>query len=716
MLYCLCQATGGLSQSPTDKVESSNLDLFGKLMVRCNWKCVVVDSVDFVPKMKALVSNHRIVSLHLTLRKYVGDSCLNQTEFLRSSRLAKAWIWSTVSTRVKNVFYLPDSDDSSGILFSKSVEGQIEGKVACTFNLSTDQPHSSLNDVIAKVLMEEVEESDEVRGQFGAALCYKERELTSLYACLTIDKSAKDTTGTPPPSRTLEWPVRVKPGFIILMLVFSILFFPAVLCLFSPTYVSTQNPAEDLIVLDGPSHTSIRGWIANTVSILSLKLGIGTFFLILIVSWIVILILLLVLHFSSVYPDLDIHAKEFTLKTIYVLLILSTLWCTRGFCRVFLTRLSFLEPCFVCDYVKEEKNFHDALGLEEEIKQHLQIQAMIMRKCGEFFCVFLKEFWLTWCMRKLDYRWQAVKVIGLFFSLVFVVVISLILCLVLYLVLVFYLCPMTSIFDFYAQLFIKISETKCMTITRIFLLSFFLIFPCGTAVSLLLLMSASVFVKASTIILSTENIASFTLIVLGISYCSRCYNSFTSKYDDLAAKLYSFLKKGVQANNQLALYLKHNKKKVIPKDLFDTLCQENMPLGENICKLLFRIFVICAFFSLVYKIVAGTPGVPERIRITTTFLLAVSPMIVEIVVLKKSDKMEELKQEEIDEKIRIKVDEYIEATRPNQHGLHDEREGGRSAADSRIDIRSGRIEKPTTALPSGHDSGTARGAQFVSSI
>lgn len=164
--------------------------------------------------------------------------------------------------------------------------------------------------------------------------------------------------------------------------------------------------------------------------------------------------------------------------------------------------------------------------------------------------------------------------------------------------------------------------------------------------------------SASTIILSIENIASFTLIVLGISYCSRCYNSFTSKYDDLAAEIYRFLKERVQANNQLALYLKHNKKKAIPKDLFDSLCQENMPLGGNICKLLLRIFIICAFSSLIYKIVTGIPGVPEKIQMMTTFLVAVSPMIVQIVVLKKGDKMEELKQEEMDEKIRIKVDEY----------------------------------------------------------
>ena len=234
--------------------------------------------------MKELISNYRIVSLHLTLRKNIDDSCLNQTEFLSSSRLAEAWIWSTVSTQVKNVFNLPGSDDSPGILFSKSVEGQIEGKIACTFNLYRDQPtkqlYSSFNDLIAKVLMEEVEKSNEVRGQFGSALCYKNTEQNGLYSCLTINNQTKDTTPRPPPNKTLEWLVRARSGFIILILVLSILFFPAVLCFFSPTYVCSQNPEVDLIVLDGPSYRSIRGWIANIVSIFSLKLGIFLIFLV----------------------------------------------------------------------------------------------------------------------------------------------------------------------------------------------------------------------------------------------------------------------------------------------------------------------------------------------------------------------------------------------------------------------------------------------------
>ena len=74
VLYCLCLATAALSQSITEIVESSNSDVFGKLKARCNWKCVAAESANFVPEMKVLINNYRIVSLHLNLRKYIDGS------------------------------------------------------------------------------------------------------------------------------------------------------------------------------------------------------------------------------------------------------------------------------------------------------------------------------------------------------------------------------------------------------------------------------------------------------------------------------------------------------------------------------------------------------------------------------------------------------------------------------------------------------------------
>lgn len=53
-------------------------------------------------------------------------------------------------------------------------------------------------------------------------------------------------------------------------------------------------------------------------------------------------------------------------------------------------------------------------------------------------------------------------------------------------------------------------------------------------------------------------------------------------------------------------------------------------------------------------------------------------------VLKKSDEMEELKQKDMDEKIQLNVDKYIEAIPPNQQRFHDTREEGRSAVDSHL--------------------------------
>lgn len=98
--------------------------------------------------------------------------------------------------------------------------------------------------------------------------------------------------------------------------------------------------------------------------------------------------------------------------------------------------------------------------------------------------------------------------------------------------------------------------------------------------------------------------------------------------------------------------------KAIPESLFDIACQETMPLAEHIGKLLLRIVIILVSFYLIYTIVMETPGVPERMKYTATFLVGAVPMIMEILVQKTGDKMTELKQEELDENIKSIVDEY----------------------------------------------------------
>ena len=676
VLYFLCIALpGALSpqESLTDINKPTKSDTFGQQPARCNWTCVVDNkSTDFVEEIKARLGKFRIVSLDLTLRQYVDDKCLNQTDFYNSSKPADAWMWSTLNTLTheKNVFYRHQvgSNGSSVTLFIKSVQGQIKGNVICTFNLSKDpnsqQPHSSINDLIAKVLMEEVEEAPEV-WQSGAVLCNKEREQNSLYVCLNLDKKTE----------SMEWPVRTlsagEGGVTILILVISILFFPAVLCLFSPTQVcSIKN--IDLIVLEGPSHISIRGLVANFVSKESLKLLAKSclhFLFNLLISF-AILSFPFDSHpfsFANLYKSLH---KRITdpcgIVTLNVMFTICFLCSIRGLMRVCFTRWSFKQPCFVCHFLNAVKTFHhdQASELKDEIEQHLRIQPLIIPKCWHLVSDYFKK--LRMYLPKWDDEDPTRRLwanICLFISAL-VLLIALLVLLVIFLVfilfLLFYSCPMSTIFDFYAsKIIITDGGHRYLLAYHVMLLSVKLILPYAGVVSLLLLMSASAFIKALTTISSVENFPFVTFVVLGIFYCSKCYYSFTRKYDDLAAKLFRVLKKRVQQDGNLhAHILKHNKMKAIPESLFDKACQETMPLAEHICELLLRIVTILISFCLIYIIVKETQGVPERIKNTATLLVGPIPMIIEMVVLKKGDKMKELKQEELDEKISSIVDEY----------------------------------------------------------
>lgn len=81
-----------------------------------------------------------------------------------------------------------------------------------------------------------------------AVLCYKEKELNSPCRCVNqITDKARDNTGFT--------------DLICYIWIMLLLFCPAVLCLFPPTKISIDG--EWVIVLEGPSHVSIRAFIAN---------------------------------------------------------------------------------------------------------------------------------------------------------------------------------------------------------------------------------------------------------------------------------------------------------------------------------------------------------------------------------------------------------------------------------------------------------------------
>lgn len=714
----LCNSLpGGLSKALTDADESPNPDT-----LRCNRKCFVINNkfINFQRELKASIGLFRIVWIDLTLKDYVDEKCQDQTYTYSFSKLADVWMWSTSNTLTykENVFSQPGSNGSSVTSLIKSVQGQIRAEVACTFNPSKDpttqQPHSSINDLIVKALMEEVEESSEV-WQSEAVLCYKERGRYGVLVCLTHNKShspyrttpyhtttKKSTPHTAPISKTVEWPVRPLTGFIFFIWVMFMLYSPATICLFFPTYVSSaQN--TDLIFLEGPGHVSIRGRIANIVEAIVRSdrsrlryLAIASFLL----TPLSLLTMMSGLFSPPLLPQyMNIHI----INPVVVISWWGLPWVIRGLIRVLFTRLYFVEPCFICDCFAGKQIIHQVSeSLKEVIKQHLQIQPLIIVKCVNLLCSYFKKLYSTDSKMIVWSQRTCTSTICRSFFVLFIMVIALltillltIIFLVLILVLGFYSCPMSDIFDRHVQLLLPgihkdgSSNRFLNSAFMIFLTAFFFC-PVTVWLGSTFFYSLSFFIKSFTIILKLENIPYLTLLVLSTSYCLRCYYSFTRKYDDLAAKLYRFLKKRVQQDdNQPEVTLEYNKKKVIPKYIFDKACLEVMPLAENIGKLLLRVFIILAFFFLVFTIVTETPGVPDRMKITAMFLVAVMPIVIEMVILKKGDEMKKLRQEELGEKIQSIVDEYYHSK------LREDKEN--------VELS---VESPTTSLLSVYYSTT----------
>lgn len=296
------------------------------------------------------------------------------------------------------------------------------------------------------------------------------------------------------------------------------------------------------------------------------------------------------------------------------------------FCFQSVVRLNM--KCVVCRVIGKETS-HRTSALVDVIKQHLRIQPLIIVKSWNLFSAFFKNYLQTcMCHRRTTVR------------LLVPLLVSLFKCLISCLYLVFVSGPTSTIWDS-CKYFKEASHGNTRWSSwLICAANVFLVLSYTIGVGFFVLKLKFALVNYLTIIFKLENIPYLTLLVLSAFYCSRSYYSFTGKYDDLAAKLYGFLKKRVQqGDNQREVKLEYNEKKVIPKYLFDKACREVMPLAENICKLLLRICLILCFFYLVYISLTKTPSIPGRVKAVATFLIASMPYIVQIVILKTGGEM-----------------------------------------------------------------------------
>ena len=187
--------------------------------------------------------------------------CLNQTDANNSSiKLAELWTWWTgdnPSHGGQNMSHPSSSNKDSVTWFRKSLEGQIEVGVLCSFKPTKDlngtQP--SLNDLITMELMDEVGNFAPELSYSDTVLCYKLSAKNGSFVCV----NKKNTNRAD--SIHVSWQ---EHGLRILVWVLgfvALCYSPALFCLFKPTEVKTEDGIK--IVLHGTSPVGIRSWIAN---------------------------------------------------------------------------------------------------------------------------------------------------------------------------------------------------------------------------------------------------------------------------------------------------------------------------------------------------------------------------------------------------------------------------------------------------------------------
>lgn len=638
---------------------------------RCKWDCIIVDSANFGTDMKTLIGKYRLITIDLLFERCLDDKCTNQTATFNSTRTALNWMWSTAN------FLNADQSGNNVKRFSKSLEGHKQAKVLCSLKVSEDVANNgtepSINDLIATAMMEEVQRhSSSELLQSRAVLCYKESAENSSYVCV-------NTTTSAPGNNYVGWPVFVLKALVPLIWIVLMLFSPAVLCYFSHTKVYREG--EWLIVLSGPcSHVSIRGWIANLCSPKT-NSNFGRHK----IAFLFILILGGALYAEdsiSIFYSRKHSPRKIDLVTqprVY-LCICYSLWFLRALARICVRQLSPKEPCVVCYFCFGEKIIHQASEpLQVMIKQHMRIQPMIVIKCFRLLQVIISCY-LQECRGILVCNCKAIflYVLGVLFAPL-VVVLSFVACLVLIVVFAFYSSPMSAFCDALMLPHLILTErmrswkASPKTLVVFAVISGFLQMGIilGGQLSYLTLMLALGLITTVRTFVTTfpDELPKLTLYVIFAFYYVSYYSWFTKQYNNVAVYNY-LLKKRTKPGEKVT----GGKEKVIPKDLFDNVCEELMPLRDGLTILVVRIFALTTFILAFYAAIKEASSMTDKeTDFVTAFATIIAGSVPYFAVMARQmgspESREELNQQEFDEKLESIVSEYdkYEKSRTNNN-------------------------------------------------
>ena len=445
------------------------------------------------------------------------------------------------------------------------------------------------------------------------------------------------------------------------IVIFSVasLYFPAILCLFTPTEVRTEEGSVN-IILHGTSPVGIRSFIANFLSshAFSSKR-----------NWKKVLVLVLV---SA--PAASDFVEYVTASSKQQRIIYSPLhWVSLVLGFLFGCRAP-LEPstCQICKAFGDKRDtVHDKYDVET-IKMHLRVQLSIVCKCWRN-CFDQLKSWFQLCGE----LWSGLQCV--IFSLEFrppkllllllLPVASLIA--VVYLAgkylfktiyFLFYSCPSLTFFYMVTglngrRINLSIEMVQLFLTTWTILFS---IFYCGSTIA-----------EYSVIVITQISVKHFleylpiaSLVVVIAYYTWLCWSSFTGKYDNLLVKLCKHYGAKTQDDDNELVKRKEDNTSVIPKDLFEEACKKlKTPIGESRRIVVLKIVAILTVIFSLFAVIMAAPGSSDTVNIDIVkaagmFLTVSLPKISEML-FNKGSKMKELEDDIFDKRVKYVVDEYV---------------------------------------------------------
>ena len=652
-----------------DKVFTGSEDL--RNVTNCNWNCKVTES-DLVEKLNKDFTRTRVIEVAVTYKMKVDEKyCANETPLNSSTVVTeKLQIWRPAN----------DNPSSFASAFERVLEllfpfdHEIYGELQADCNLTLAR-RTALHETIKDLLLD-----DALRGHLGDLDINFDRMNTSNSTGNITDNQLIRSNG---------W-VSIDLQISAIVAVFYVAFVyysPTFLCLFTPIVV-TENGIRH-ISLERTSPVGLRNLIGRCFYSQVDNFWHRTKTFIAQTVLMPLPFLIPAIGFDYLFFQYR-HLSPNNFLIIFDLfgpsqLVCCTCYFLQAVYDSFLNVSQTETPCFVCAIIKSSLRCND--NLPHRILNHLRLQPLIFVKCCRLFCKWLVSYfrisrvvlpflkvstgWITWLLR------VPILLIFIVFlsSIPAATVILLLAMLVVVSISIFVTSPIMTIL--FASSFYRLNgifnSVLVVLLLQICVRLLAIFGACIVLVDAAMGLTTSVFVII-IILFSEKSLPYVACFILVCYYLWSSYSSFTKKYHDLSLMLYKFYRQSQQheliSKEQLQLDdeeidTPNSDTRVyevtIPEGLFDTACEDLMPVREGVCTLLLKVTSILSFVYLTFLLILRMDiGATPVMQALATFFTGSFPKILAIYFDRNRQRRYE--STVIEEKVSNIVQNYMKGT------------------------------------------------------